>query len=724
MCVQSPNLPPNSPALSTTQSPLRRWFARSPFGVWLGAAYSLITLIFLYPLSLHPHAYLARIDASQLAWGCWWMMEAIQQGLSPFFTPLLYYPEGVSLYFHTLNPFYAFLSLPFQPLIGVVAAYNVIGMLVFISTAVGAAWLGTTLSGNRWGGFIAGIVFGFAPTHFFHFDVGQSQMQTVVWLPIYVLCLYHWLYAPHALSQPLRAGLRWLLGAVLAITLTSYVDWQLVVYLLIFSIYAALWVLLAQRAHMSHTLAQVGLRGALVGSLYALAVAPLLLPTLAEFRATEQPYMLRSNQDTIDHAADLLAFFIPAPYHPLWGAWSEQILDGIRRPGILITMVPLSYVALGLAAVAVWRNWPLARFWLGAMLLFLVLALGPVLRVNGTVTDVPLPYELLNQINIIRISRAPARYVIPAILCLAVLAAIGVAALQQIRMRPHMRYALPLGLAALLLFEYVPARMPRQPPPTAPPFLTDGTLARAGALLEVPNPGNIGMYYQILHQRPMLYGQTSRDSIPGPLGFHLRNGIAITDDMFTAPISNWHCALQATGFTHLLHYRQLGNEREQQRNAQRVATVLPATAPLRQHALADLYHLPPVDPEQSCLIVGAGWSTARSFGAGQPYYRWTGQTATLGVLQPQAGSVTITLHLHSFAIPRTLDILLPDGQIIAQFPVATVPAPAQFSVALPAGLTWLTLQSREEALNPRDFGFPETEPVAIGVSQASATRAE
>lgn len=459
-----PQPPPPTPASRFTQNHLRHWAARLPIAVWMLAAYTLITIGFLYPLSLHPQAYLSRIDAQQLAWGCWWVMEAIQRGLSPFFTPFLYHPEGVSLYFHTLNPFYAVLTLPLQPLVGIVAAYNLIGMLVFISAAGGAAWLGTTLSGSRWGGFVAGIVFGFAPTHFFHFDVGQSQMQTVVWLPIYVLCLYHWLYAPHALTPPIRTQLRWLLGAALALTLTSYVDWQLVVYQLIFSVYAALWVLATQRTHRLQTLGQVLLRGVLLGGLYALAAAPLLLPTLAEFRATEQPYMLRSNQDTIDHSADLLAFLIPAPYHPLWGAWSEQLLDGFRRPGILVTMVPLSYVGLGLAAVAGGRNWRAARFWLGAMLMFLVFALGPVLRVAGTVTEIPLPYELLNQINIIRISRAPARYVIPAILCLAVLAAIGIAALQQLRIGRRVGPALPIGLALVVLFESIPVRMPRQPP--------------------------------------------------------------------------------------------------------------------------------------------------------------------------------------------------------------------------------------------------------------------
>lgn len=697
--------------------------ARLPVAIWMLAGYVLLTVLLLYPLSVQPHAYLSRIDARQLAWGCWWLMQAMQQGWAPFFTPLLYFPEGVSLYFHTLNPFYAALSLPLQPLVGVVAAYNLIGLLVFVASAAGAAWLGTTVSGSRWGGFVAGVVFGFAPTHVFHFDVGQSQMQTVVWLPIYVLCLYHWLLAPDALTTPWRQRVRWLLAAALALTLTSYVDWQLVVYLLVFSVFAAVWVLVAQHERLLPTLRAVLWRGGLLAVLYALTVAPLLLPTLREFQATSAPYMLRSQQDTLDHAADLLAFFVGSPYHPLWGAWSSDVLDSLRRPGILVTLVALSHTALLLAVVAVLRRWQQARFWLVAMLLFLVLALGPQLRIGGIVTEIPLPYALLNQLSVIRISRAPARYVIPAILFLAVLAAIGVATLQQWRGGGRwLRFALPLAMVALIGFEYVPVRMPRQPPPAAPAFFTDGTLADAGALLEVPNPGNVGMYYQTLHARPVLYGQTSRDTIPGRLGFHLRDGIAIEQDLFAAPRANWHCALRASGFTHLIHYRQLGDAEEQQRNTRRVAAAMQGAAPLRESPIADLYRLPAVDPAQPCLIVGDGWSSARAFGEGQPFYRWTGQQATLGVLQQQAGTVRLDLHLHSFAAPRTLRLLLPDGQVVAQVPVGTAPAPVLVQAELPAGLTWLTLQSVEPAVSPADYGFNETAPVAIGASQVQASR--
>ncbi len=700
-----------------------RSLARLPVAVWMLVAYTLLTFIALYPLSVQPHAYLSRIDAYQFVWNYWWVMQAAQHGWSPFFTPLLYYPEGVSLYFHTLNPCYAALTMPLQPLVGVVAAYNLIGMVLFITAAGGAAWLGTTISGSRWGGFIAGLVFGFAPTYFFHFDVGHSQMQTVVWLPIYVLSLYHWLIARDALTTLWRQQVRWLLAAALALTLTSYVDWQQVVYLIIFSVVAAVWLVVAQHHSLRPTLRAVLWRGGVLAGLYVLAVALLLLPTLHEFQTTSAASMQRSTQDVLDHAADLLALFVGSPYHPLWGAWSSQTLDQLYRPGMLVAVVSLSYTALLLAGVAVLRRWRQARFWLAALLLFLVLALGPQLRVGGVVTDVPLPYALLNQIRIMRVSRAPARYVIPALLFLAVLAAIGVAVLHQWRVGGQgLRPALPLLAAGLLLFEYLPVQMSRQPPPAAPAFFTDGTLADAGALLEVPNPDNVGMYYQTLHTRPVLYGQPSRDAIPGPLGFHLRDGIAIEQDMFVDPRANWHCALRASGFTHLIHYRQLGDADEQQRNTERVAAAMQGAAPLRESPLADLYRLPAGDPAQPCLIVGDGWSAARPFGEGQPFYRRMGQHATLGVLQPQAGAVQLALALHRFATPRTLRLLLPNGQEVAQVQVGTAPAPVLVHVQLPAGLTWLTLQSMEPAVSPAAYGFDETAPVAIGAAQVHASR--
>jgi hypothetical protein len=45
-------------------------------------------------------------DGWQNYWNLWWVKEALV-GLvaNPFHTDLLYYPEGPSLYFHTLNGF-------------------------------------------------------------------------------------------------------------------------------------------------------------------------------------------------------------------------------------------------------------------------------------------------------------------------------------------------------------------------------------------------------------------------------------------------------------------------------------------------------------------------------------------------------------------------------------------------------------------------------------------
>ncbi|NJL33490.1 MAG: hypothetical protein HC893_06095 [Chloroflexaceae bacterium] len=76
-----------------------------------------------------------------------------------------------------------------------------------------------------------------------------------------------------------------------------------------------------------------------------------------------------------------------------------------------------------------------------------------------------------------------------------------------------------------------------------PAFFVDGTLDNAGALVEVPFSGNEGMYYQTWHELPILYGEHSRDVIPGRLLFHLRDGITTDDDMMTDARQNWYCAL-------------------------------------------------------------------------------------------------------------------------------------------------------------------------------------
>ena len=73
--------------------------------------------------------------------------------------------------------------------------------------------------------------------------------------------------------------------------------------------------------------------------------------------------------------------------------------------------------------------------WLGVGLTFWVLALGPVLHINGQTMllpgggEIPLPYALLNRLPFLDIMRSISRLDVMVMLSLAVLAAIGLDAL-------------------------------------------------------------------------------------------------------------------------------------------------------------------------------------------------------------------------------------------------------------------------------------------------------
>ncbi|MGC8782022.1 MAG: hypothetical protein ACP5UQ_14265, partial [Anaerolineae bacterium] len=79
-------------------------------GVAAGAliGYLLLTLAFTYPLALNFTRAIPGdgFDGWQNYWNLWWMKAALlEKHTWPFFTDLLYHPTGVSLLFHTLNPF-------------------------------------------------------------------------------------------------------------------------------------------------------------------------------------------------------------------------------------------------------------------------------------------------------------------------------------------------------------------------------------------------------------------------------------------------------------------------------------------------------------------------------------------------------------------------------------------------------------------------------------------
>jgi hypothetical protein len=482
-----------------------------------------------WPLALHVLEAIPgdSFDGWQNYWNLWWIKIAlVDRVASPYFTDLLYYPTGVDLYFHTLNPFNGLVTLPVQLSAGLLAAYNTAVLLSWVLAGYGVYLLTRWVIGRGMAGlahnsgaahvaaFVSGVIFTFSPFHMAHL-LGHMQVMALEWIPFYLLALLRSMEA----SKRGRPWLRSALMAGLFLIFCGLCDWYFVLYLLLFTPLAWIWAWLSPGGRASPALAVV--RPALAaGLLFAVILSPILAPMVRE--ATRYSFMVRPASDLYVFSASLADFFVPNRLHTLLRpdsyAWiGNQIAPPSERT------ISIGYVALALAALALWRAPRRAALWIGVAALFVMLALGPRWHAGFILAkDLPsakaiasappewTPLTLLNQaIPFMRISRSVSRYALMVQLAMAVLAGIGLAAWSQRYRRRG--WLLAVGALGLALAEYWVAPYPISPPDT--PAYYAQLAGGQGAVLNLPmnydRPGYL--LYQTVHQRPLTTAYISRD---------------------------------------------------------------------------------------------------------------------------------------------------------------------------------------------------------------------
>lgn len=105
------------------------------------------TTFFTYPL----------LDGLQNVWNLWWVNKAVTQlHCSPWQTPYLHYPFGVTLLGHTLNPFNGFMAIPLLRFLTLLETYNLIVIVSFVASGLTTFYLAYSFSKSYWGSIIAG----------------------------------------------------------------------------------------------------------------------------------------------------------------------------------------------------------------------------------------------------------------------------------------------------------------------------------------------------------------------------------------------------------------------------------------------------------------------------------------------------------------------------------------------------------------------------------------
>jgi hypothetical protein len=368
-------------------------------------------------------------DRDQNLWNLWWVKWALlDHPTNLYHTPLLYYPDGVDLYAHTLALPNGLIGLIPQVLGGLAAAYNTVILFALVLAIYGGFRLvryvvargaaGRYYSAAVTGAALAGgIAFGLN-TYGLDALKGQTEVLSYGWMPLYAEA---WLRAWDTGSR--RAAL--LAGVFFAITLLT--NFYYAVYLALFSLVYLAWRALTAARTGGGLRAFVPRAAPLLG-LMALP-GLVLLPYLAGLANSvlSHTFALDAAEQQAHTSADLLSFLVPPRVHPWLGAGAPWW--GVVNPAVHDYVWP-GWIAPGLGIIgliAQRRNRAAWGWALGAGAAA-VLALGPVLQINGTPT-IPLPWALLQGLPVFSYIGKVERFLVLTRLLLAPLIGWGTLAL-------------------------------------------------------------------------------------------------------------------------------------------------------------------------------------------------------------------------------------------------------------------------------------------------------
>jgi hypothetical protein len=645
------------------------------------ASYTLLAILVTWPVLARLRSgvvgAVGGVDAYQNAWNMWWVARALSRRQSPFSTDLLFYPNGVDLFWQTLGFSQALMAAPATWILGPRAAVNLTVLASFVVGGYATFLLAHRLTGSAPAGLVAGAVYAFSPFHLEKVIDGNVEVAAIHWVPCYVFALYLLLERP-AWPRAIIAG-----ALLLWVSLGS---WYYGLFCVLYTGCAvAVWMLGRDRVPAT----RLALWGALPLLIWGLALAPRISTLAAGGDQSLQDMRAFQNE----HSADLLDFVLPSPVNPWWGPAVRAAREQIY-PGAVIWNVALGWVGLllgSLGAIALWR-----RSWRWSLLLLaaLLLAMGPTLRVMGYESGIPLPFALIRDLPGIRAGQRPNHMAVIASLMLALLAGYGsLWATRRLSERGAWLAAFGALAAVLLVDGYAGPLtiVERNPHPfyaTLPP--PDGALLPLPLYVNVNRSENLTA--QMAHGWPIPAGYVARPPsdpfakyTPGLR--ELQDGLAAPDDIISP---GWPAAGRAALADYAIRYvvLDLTSQKDQYfAGVRALLGELGAGPPIVADGSLEAYAVPNSWPTRPLMYLGAGWDKLERQPDSAFRWRWMGAAAEIRLYNPYDRPVAagVTLSAASFEAPRDVQLALDGaafGRLAAQ---PDQPTARRYRLLLPPG---------------------------------------
>lgn len=478
----------------------RAWLGIALWG-GLALAYLILAVIFTRPLAFHAVDFTARGSGSgdqcQFIWSFWWTKTALfNLHQSPFWTDVIYYPHGTGLGYHNClftNLLAILVSAVSGTPINAPLLYNMLVLISFVVIGLGSFALIRHVVRDTLAAFIGSLIVTFSPYFFFHLD--HLNLLMIGWgiFSIYFTIRY---------LETLRVtDLAW---AVIFFTAQLYAS---LTNAMLVSSFLFFYLLFSSKELLSRAGRGRLVLGGISGGFLATILA---MPLLLSLRSCGSDWPLTWH-DSVRFSADLLDFVIP------------ENGSGLPGPGEVYVGWLIIFLAV---AVLLYTHRKSRLKWAALAATFLALSLGPTLLIAGRQTlDGWLPYRwLYSLVPYFSLNRTPARFIVLAEFCLAVLAAFGLKAVFD-RLRrsknPLVSRWLPATVSAVLMLaifaDYHDGAIVLEPmyvPPVYEQVAADTTIH---VICDLPIKEKLQicnwyMYWQTIHGRKAANGYLAHHS--------------------------------------------------------------------------------------------------------------------------------------------------------------------------------------------------------------------
>lgn len=482
------------------------------YNIYILFIYTILTLMMTYPVAFKTGYLPGEGDVFWYSWAFWWFKKALIEHVNPFFTDYIFYPNGVKLIFGGMEPFVIIL-VPMQLVFGLITSYKIWILFSFVMAGYGTYLLIKYLTGDIQAAFISGLIFMFSPYHFARM-LGHANLVSIEWIPFYVLSLIK------TINENKNSNA---IYAAFFLFLTAITSYYYLIYLLFFTLLIFLYYLRIDKQLIleKNTLQRICIMIIFFGVIFS----PLAYILLTEILNSGTNYMYVGG--SVFHSADLLGFFIPSQFHPVFKELFGPIYKNFTGGWAEYTVFA-GYTVLFLALFAILKiKTKEIKFWVLSTVIFFILSLGPVLHINGVLNIpvekgysvlIPLPYLLLMRIPIVSITRVPSRWDVLVMLSLAVLAGYGLNYILKrfkgkFSNKISQKNALVIVFSSLILFEFLAVPFPMSSMKVPEFYYQLKNESEDYAIIEIPDI-NIShyMYYQTVHGKKLVNGQVARAS--------------------------------------------------------------------------------------------------------------------------------------------------------------------------------------------------------------------